>query len=772
MRQPYLPHYWIGSHPACFLCSQEPGVEPFHAHLTRVDEGFLLTPIGPKGALELRSRPSHPEASGTRTCSDFFCKGSTLHLGEKVISYESFLARVDAFCQGLKQNHSLRMSQGTLSIGRHPANTFVLQHPTIYPEHLQLTHRGRFLRAQRRHPKAILAINGMCADEADLSSGDEIQIGPYPFLVQRDALVHSAISAPVSVGVHHLSYKAHGKTLLDDLSFVVEPGQVCGILGLSGAGKSTLLKCLVGELETPSGSVTFNGHSLGELADWISQVIGYVPQEEIFHKNLTVRQSLHFALALRSGGQLGREECADALALLVQRLSMLKSNSEILDTPVSHLSGGQKRKLNLALELLENPHVLVLDEPLSGLSIADATSLMDVLRSLADSEGKTILLALHQPSLKIYKQLDRTLYLARGGKMVFFGPAWPDSFEFALSRRLTSDFQANPDAIMVALEEQSVDHWQEKLRLRNAETPCEPEQNELPLPRQAPIPLAGRGIFQLWTLLRRQAVLKLQDRLQSGLLLGQAPLIALLIGLVFPAGDEENVQSIASALYLMLLSGLWFGCTNSIRDVSGEWAIYLRERFGFLKLLSYLASKALVGFAIALVQCLLLVSIVRALCDLSLPWTFAMLQVWLASCLGVLIGLFISCLASPFRMRNEMALGLLPLALIPIFLMGGMIQPYKNMGRAGMWLASLLPTRWGYEALLQGEVLKRKETMEIIENARVVEREVGEVLRSLFFEEEQMKGVLTADLVMMGMMMLLAGLCLLILRSQDRRYGP
>lgn len=89
-----------------------------------------------------------------------------------------------------------------------------------------------------------------------------------------------------------------------------------------------------------------------------------------------------------------------------------------------------------------------------------------------------------------------------------------------------------------------------------------------------------------------------------------------------------------------------------------------------------------------------------------------------------------------------------------------------------MWLASLLPTRWGFEALLQGEVLKRKETMEIIENARVVEREVGEVLRSLFFEEEQMKGVLTADLVMMGMMMLLAGLCLLILRSQDRRYGP
>jgi hypothetical protein len=122
-------------------------------------------------------------------------------------------------------------------------------------------------------------------------------------------------------------------------------------------------------------------------------------------------------------------------------------------------------------------------------------------------------------------------------------------------------------------------------------------------------------------------------------------------------------------------------------------------------------------------------------------------------------------------MRNEMALGLLPLALIPIFLMGGMIQPYKNMGKAGMWLASLLPTRWGFEALLHGEVVERKETMEIIENARVVEKEVGEVLRSLFFEEEQLKGVLTANLVMTGMMLLLVVLAILILRSQDRRYG-
>ncbi len=180
----------------------------------------------------------------------------------------------------------------------------------------------------------------------------------------------------------------------------------------------------------------------------------------------------------------------------------------------------------------------------------------------------------------------------------------------------------------------------------------------------------------------------------------QSPIIAVLIGVVFQSDNKSVYESAGTIYFLMVIASVWFGCSNSAREICGEWPIYCRERKYNLGIVPYLTSKLAIGFLTSAIQCLVLLSIVFIFCRLNAPFIVIFANLWFASISGICIGLFVSAFASPFKKSNEIAIGLIPIILLPMVILGGLIKPIKDMSPATNTLAAIMPTRWAFEAAM------------------------------------------------------------------------
>ena len=470
-----------------------------------------------------------------------------------------------------------------------------------------------------------------------------------------------------------------GIIVLDGVSFTVRPGELVAIVGGSGAGKTTLLETLAAVRPAESGSVRFDGMD----ASAFRTVLGYVPQDDIIHLELPLERTLRYAAELRLPRGTPGGEIAGAVRGALRTLD-LEARSSVR---VGSLSGGQRKRASIAVELLTRPRVFFLDEPTSGLDPATDAELLRVLRRLAD-EGATVMFTTH--SVQDLAPCDRVLFLARGGVLAFAG-SLPEALEFFGVDRV------------------------ERIYERLAEE--DPGRFARPtLPAAAPEPSAGvprepsRGgkarpdhLRQWWVSTRRTFETLARNPLTLAILLGSPVLVVALFAILFRPGafDFANPSptAITMILFWITFGAFFFGLTYGLLQIVTERAILRREHHVGLRLLPYLMSKVTVLLPFLVVVVVVMLAVLRALDRLPPAGigTYAGLGVSLG--LDAAVALALGLLTSAVVNNPSQATLALPLLCFPAVLFSGAILPVHVMAGAGAAISAVIPVRWAFEAI-------------------------------------------------------------------------
>ena len=413
-----------------------------------------------------------------------------------------------------------------------------------------------------------------------------------------------------------------GKILLHDISLSIYPGEMVALMGPSGAGKTTLLEILTGQKSPSSGNILINGQDLHKNWGRFRDRIGYVPQEDIMHRDLSVYEVLYYAAKLKLPSDLPNKEIELIVEGLLTKMGLAHIRNNIIGgEKVRGISGGQRKKVNIALELLTEPDLLFLDEPTSGLDSSSTLDVMKVLKELSD-DGTTIIMTIHQPRIEAYNLLSHLILLTKGGRLAYFGPANATSyFEYVSQQR--KDPQANPsDFILDLLESVAInkapEDWENAYRNSNLHQLYIQQRLHKKVGETDAIPPIKRSVLtQLFTLFFRYTKRKKNDIGSLLIQLVQAPIIAISLAILFqnealklidlelkPAMEAfpmllKNYQlqnGIHATLFLSAAASFWFGCSNVARELVSERPIFLRERRTGMRLFSYLSSVYLYQF--------------------------------------------------------------------------------------------------------------------------------------------------------------------------------
>jgi ABC-type multidrug transport system ATPase subunit len=560
---------------------------------------------------------------------------------------------------------------GELVVGRDPGADVVLNHPSVSRRHAELKALpGGGCVVVDLNSTAGSFVNGHRFDSHELTVGDRVQIGPYYFQYDGQALVRLAAARGSAVQVRAVTQVVPNRdgsglvTLLDEVTFAIPPSQFAGILGPSGAGKSTLLYSLSGFDAPDSGAVLIDKEDIYAMPEPPS--FGYVPQDDIVHRELTVAQALRFSARLRLPGSTPESEIERLIQQTMQQLDIaIRAN-----VPIVSLSGGQRKRVSVGVELLARPAILYLDEPSSGLDPATEFQLMELLRDLADS-GCTIVCTTHV--IENAYLMDQLLVLV-GGCLAFQGSAQETREYFGVSKLV---------ALYERLREQTPQEWKHALIERRKELsaehpvpPAPPKVGNQPLrPRQA-------RRFPLPILIQRQLAIFTADWRNWALVLGEPIVVAALVAWV--AHTENDL-----AMFFAYLATLWFGCSNAAQEIVKEVPIYQRERLVGVGAHSYLLSKFLFQTGVTVVQALLLylgLMFGQKHFEGSATWQLAALISIAASSVG--IGTAISALS-----RSVMqAVIVVPLILIPQILFSGFTVKTHLMSVPVRSVARIMPT--------------------------------------------------------------------------------
>ncbi|MGH3658718.1 MAG: ATP-binding cassette domain-containing protein, partial [Micromonosporaceae bacterium] len=404
-------------------------------------------------------------------------------------------------------------------IGRAPDNDIVLDDLQVSRYHADLLRTAGGLKLVDLGTRNGSFVNGRRVDSADLRHGDMISFGRHQLVVHGHELREYVDTGRVSLRVQNLGVTVAGdRKLLDRVHFELDECSLLAVVGPSGAGKSTLLGALTGYRPADQGTVNYQGRDLYAEYDDLRQRIGLVPQDDILHSALTVRKALRYAAALRFGPDVTAAERERRIDDVIAQLGLQTQADQRIDT----LSGGQRKRTSVALELLTEPSLLFLDEPTSGLDPALDRDVMVSLRELAD-RGRTVVVVTHSPlHLNV---CDRVLVLGRGGKVTYFGP--PD--------RLLPYFGAHEYADVFRWVADEPDAW--AARYAATITPRTPVLSPVAAATPAPAPPAKQSWWRQFGILsRRMAAVTLADRMYAALLLGLPLGLAALLHVI--PGDD------------------------------------------------------------------------------------------------------------------------------------------------------------------------------------------------------------------------------------------
>ncbi|MGK8506912.1 FHA domain-containing protein [Nocardia asiatica] len=588
----------------------------------------------------------------------------------------------------------VRITSGVVRIGRAADNDIVVPDLMVSRHHAELrtTGPGRYRIVDLDSHNGTY-VNGSRADSVELSESDLIGMGHTTFRLVGDELREFVDTGDVSVSVQNLVVRTpEGKVLLDDVSFPIPERSLVGVIGPSGAGKSTLLGAVTGLRPATEGTVRYDGRDLYTDYDELRHRIGLVPQEDILHSQLPTRRALLYAAELRFPGDTGSEEREQRVDEVLEELGLARH----ADTRIDKLSGGQRKRVSVALELLTKPSLLFLDEPTSGLDPGLDKTVMEMLSELAH-DGRTVIVVTH--SVANLDFCDRLLVLVPGGRLAYYGPPAEGLQQFG-KRSWAEVFQAfdREDDRDWAGEFRASPRFQEYVAggLTDEVGPAEVHP-------PAPPPAPQSKLSQLGTLCRRYLAVIASDRSYLALL-GVMPL--LLGGLIaaVPSGEgftgAPGTNTDAPTKLMILVFGACFvGTGNAIREIVKEQTIYRRERAAGLSTGVYLMSKFLVLGVITTLQAAVLF-LIGTLGE-SLPpkgiFMSAELELILAMAMLGIASLTLGLLVSVMVDTSEKTLPLLiVLSMAQLVLTGGLVRlpgtPVLEQ------LAYISPSRWGYGA--------------------------------------------------------------------------
>jgi ABC-type multidrug transport system ATPase subunit/pSer/pThr/pTyr-binding forkhead associated (FHA) protein len=648
---------------------------------------------------------------------------------------------------------SFTMQTPIAYIGRQPNAAIPLDHPAVSWNHARVTRRGdAHYTIQDLSSNNGTFVNGTQLREArSLERGDVVQIGPFnlvyngggvftPYSAERNFRLE-AVNLEKKVHASHsvlgLPVKDAPITILQPLNLVINPREFVALVGGSGTGKSTLLKALSGLSRATTGAVLVNGDNLYANYNLYRNLLGYVPQDDIIHPNLEVSSALTYAARLR----LPDASPAEIKNRITEVLAKVGMTAQA-ETMVRDLSGGQRKRVSIAAELLAEPWIFFLDEPTSGLDPGLEKLMMDTLRQLAD-EGRTIILVTHATS-NIANNCDQVAFMARGGELAYYGPPGEvstffkvDNFADVYTRLAQTLEPANDPTVPAEIKPEY-----EQLAAKDGRTGSIPagslwaehyrrsqlyrtyianrQTGEMARPIAAKIKAAASGLSdqlkQFALLSQRYLDLIRHDKLSLWVLLAVMPIIGLFLllisnGAALVGNTAEEIKAILETddaysvayqaqelLFMLALSANLLGVFAASFEIIKEEAIYRRERMINLRALPYFASKFGVLGIFMLLQCLLLLIVLALKIQYPGPgailWAlpeyyFTLVFTALAS---VALGLFISALAT----SRDMVIYLVLIALFVQIVFSGAIFELSPLTRPFSYLTI---TRWSLEAL-------------------------------------------------------------------------
>lgn len=580
-----------------------------------------------------------------------------------------------------------------------------------------------------------------CEDSEELFFND-MPLLPGTFQIwHKSGVLKSRRGAPLYYSSVFLPYgKASGESIsyvgkdvnfrfpgsdngLHNMSFSLHSGELVAIMGGSGTGKTTLLSIMNGTLKPQSGSLAINGHPIEEQC--VKELIGFVPQDDLLIEELTVYQNLYYTAKL-CYGSLTEEEIDRKVTAVLCDLCLDFAKDLVVGSPLNKtISGGQRKRLNIALELIREPAVLFLDEPTSGLSSADTENVMGLLKEQTD-KGKLVVVNIHQPSSDVYKLFDRLWLLDKGGYPVFDGnPIAAVTYFKHAANYADSDTSncpvcgnVNPEIVLNIIDEQALDNSGRPSGVRKT-TPVQwhdlylSSRDEVKTDgKAAAVPESGQkkpgALRQLLIFLERNVKAKLTNVQYLAITLLEAPILAVICGLLthyapasgYSVMDNKNM---VTYFFMAVIVAIFLGMSGSAEEIIRDRTILKRERFLNLSYTSYMLSKIIYSALVSLLQTALFILVGNLIMGLHGMFLMWWLILFVSSLLSSLIGLLLSqCLNSVVAIYIS-----IPILLIPQILLCGLVVSFSDLNGNSTTdnvpvIGDIIPSRWAFEAIAVG----------------------------------------------------------------------
>jgi ABC-type multidrug transport system ATPase subunit len=598
--------------------------------------------------------------------------GDRLVIGPYQIEFE-FAAEKKRTDSLLKQ---LLTEKNRITIGRNSDNDIVLSDPTVSRHHAAISvESGKYWVEDLDSTNGTYLNDVLVKTRTEFGEQDTLLISLHAFQLNKAQKDLRSESAIIAQGIE--KKYPNGYVGLKQMSAEIPNSHFVALMGPSGCGKSTLLKALNGDNPASSGQVYIHGLLLNMHYNFLKRKIGYVPQDDIVHRELTVERTLYFAAKLRLPESTSDAELEVRIDKVLTSLNI--NDPKIRKTQIKDLSGGQRKRISIAVELLNQPTILFLDEPTSPLDPETIDEFLKCIRQLV-KEGTTVVMVTHKP--EDLKYVDRVIFLAANGYLSFYGEK--------------EDFLKHFDADNI------IEIYAKLNKPKNAL----PYYNQLLKNEQTP-ELEDEAVFnkstqkesfwlQLYWLVLRYLNIKINDRSNLVLLVAQPVIISVLVIFIF-----KNLE--LGVMFLMAIAAIWFGVSNAAKEIVGELPIYLRERMFNLKINTYILSKLAVLSLIAFIQVLIFVTIIyqnyKNYNTGEMPEIYLQsfgTSVWFMfyiSIAATAMGLLLSSLFD----NTERVMTVVPIALMPQIMLAGVISKIEHIGVE--LLSFLTLGRWGTEGL-------------------------------------------------------------------------
>ena len=755
----------IGRDPSNDIVINDLVISAFHAQIVREGNQFVLVHPHPARGRTLNGllyQGRH--IAGDQPFRKPLARGDIFRIGDEhgtlvTLTYNDGSGAVQDFVPELRP---IPLGAPVVTIGRIPDNMVVLNHPQVSGHHARLEQFQGGYRIVDLGSTNHVYVNARRVTNQLLQPGDEVRIGPFKLTYTGTQLTQQDESNGIRIDALHLQKVGTKEIILiNDISVAIAPRKFIALVGGSGAGKSTLMDALNGLRPAQKGLVLYNGQDYYRHLAAFSTQLGYVPQEDIVHRDLTVERALYYTARMRLPDDFTEAQIQQRITEVLEDVEM-KHRRRLL---VSKLSGGQRKRVSIALELLANPSVFFLDEPTSGLDPGLDRKMMFLLRNLAD-KGHTIVLVTH--ATNNINACDYICFLAQGGRLAYYGPpndakVFFGKTDFAEIYSALEPTEENPNIPAEAEARFKASPDFQKYVVGPLNSGPAGRANALQATAAVKPPKRGNPFKQFSLLSRRYLELLKNDTINLLILLLQAPIIGLILFLLLLSGGKEtftptsvatcpNVHGVPIAqkrgsttldcqdvlnffytpqgqaflqqhdpnktprealqdviltgsgqdaqkyLFIMAFAAVMFGSLNGAREIVKEAPVYRRERTVNLGIAPYMFSKIAVLGILCLLQSAVLVIMVNVVAPFHQGVFLPVtLEIYITLALTSLAGLMTGLTISALVPNTDRAMSFIPIILVPQVIFSGII--FQVNGPFMQFIAAFFADRWSMAAM-------------------------------------------------------------------------